>query len=112
VSIAIAGRVRKGWPDAALPAFVLGVFAGPMTREFGWTLGSYQACTLVYTFGVLLCSPWNGILCDRHGTRAVACIGMPVSALGIAGFALVQPSAWCCRDPACSRCSARRSPSP
>jgi hypothetical protein len=54
VSIAIAGRVRKGWPDAALPAFVLGVFAGPMTREFGWTLGSYQACTLVYTFGVLL----------------------------------------------------------
>ena len=79
---------------SALPAFVLGVFAGPMTGEFGWTLGSFQAGTLIYTFGVLLCSPLIGILCDRHGARAVACIGMPLSALGIAGFAFVQPSVW------------------
>lgn len=79
---------------SALPAFVLGVFAGPMTREFGWSLGAYQAGTLVYTAGILACSPWVGSLCDRLGARAVACVGMPLSAVGIAAFALVQPSVW------------------
>ncbi len=79
---------------SALPAFVLGVFAGPMTREFGWSLGAYQAGTLVFTLGILVCSPWVGGLCDRLGARAVACVGMPVSAIGIAAFALVQPSIW------------------
>jgi predicted MFS family arabinose efflux permease len=92
VVVAAAAGVMLG--ISALPAFVLGVFAGPMTGEFGWTLGSFQAGTLIYTFGVLLCSPLIGILCDRHGARAVACIGMPLSALGIAGFAFVQPSVW------------------
>jgi hypothetical protein len=41
---------------SAIPAFVLGVFAGPMTREFGWSLGAYQGGTLVFTLGILLCS--------------------------------------------------------
>ena len=92
VLVAAAAGVMLG--ISALPAFVLGVFAGPMTREFGWSLGAYQAGTLVFTVGVLACSPWVGGLCDRHGARAVACIGMPLSALGIAGFALVQPGVW------------------
>jgi predicted MFS family arabinose efflux permease len=92
VLIAAAAGVMLG--VSALPAFVLGVFAGPMTREFGWSLGAYQAGTLVYTVGILACSPWVGSLCDRLGARAVACVGMPLSAVGIAAFALVQPSIW------------------
>lgn len=92
VLVAAAAGVMLG--VSALPAFVLGVFAGPMTREFGWSLGAYQAGTLVYTVGILACSPWVGSLCDRLGARAVACVGMPLSAVGIAAFSLVQPSIW------------------
>lgn len=92
VLVAAAAGVMLG--VSALPAFVLGVFAGPMTREFGWSLGAFQAGTLVYTFGILLCSPVIGALCDRLGARAVACVGMPLSAVGIAAFSLVQPSIW------------------
>jgi predicted MFS family arabinose efflux permease len=92
VLVAAAAGVMLG--VSALPAFVLGVFAGPMTREFGWSLGAYQAGTLVYTAGILACSPWVGSLCDRLGARAVACVGMPLSAVGIAAFSLVQPSVW------------------
>ncbi len=79
---------------SAIPAFVLGVFAGPMTREFGWSLGAYQAGTLVFTLGILLSSSWIGALCDRHGARAVAMVGMPAGAIGVAGLALAQPPAW------------------
>jgi MFS family permease len=79
---------------SAIPAFVLGVFAGPMTREFGWSLGAYQAGTLVFTLGILLCSSWIGGLCDRHGARAVAMVGMPLGAIGVALLALVQSPAW------------------
>ncbi len=77
---------------SSIPPFVLGVFAGPMTREFGWSLGTYQASALVFTVGILLCSAWVGGLCDRHGARAVALVGMPVGALGVAGLAFTQAS--------------------
>ncbi len=63
---------------SALPAYVLGVFAGPMTREFGWSLGAYQAGTLAFTVGILLCSTAVGALCDRCGARPVALVGMPI----------------------------------
>lgn len=79
---------------SAIPAFVLGVFAGPKTREFGWSLGAYQAGTLVLTLGILICSSWIGGLCDRHGARAVAMAGMPLGAIGVALLALVQSPAW------------------
>lgn len=79
---------------SAIPAYVLGVFAGPMTREFGWSLGAYQAGTLVFTVGILLCSTWIGGLCDRYGARAVAMVGMPAGAIGVAGLSLVQAPAW------------------
>lgn len=79
---------------SALPAFVLGVFAGPMTREFGWSLGAFQAGTLVFTAGILSMTAVVGALCDRHGARAVALAGMPAGALGVAGLALAQPPVW------------------
>ncbi len=79
---------------SALPAYVLGVFAGPMTREFGWSLGAYQAGTLLFTLAILLCSTWIGSLCDRHGARAVAMVGMPLGAVGVAGLSLAQQPAW------------------
>lgn len=79
---------------SALPAFVLGVFAGPMTREFGWSLGAFQLGTVVFTAGILSMTAAVGALCDRHGARAVALAGMPAGALGLAGLALAQPPAW------------------
>ncbi len=99
-------EIRRQWPVIAaagtgvmlgissLPAFVLGVFAGPMTGEFGWSLGEYQIAAFVFTLGVLLCSAWIGGLCDRHGARAVALWGMPLAAVGVAGFSLVQAPVW------------------
>lgn len=99
-------ELRRHWPAllaagsgvmlglSAIPAFVLGVFAGPMTREFGWSLGAYQGGTLVFTLGILLTSSWVGALCDRHGARAVALVGMPAGAIGVALLALAQPPPW------------------
>jgi MFS transporter, OFA family, oxalate/formate antiporter len=79
---------------SAIPALVLGVFAGPMTREFGWSLGDYMAGTVFFTLGILVCSSSVGALCDRHGARAVALAGMPLGAVGVAGLALTQSPAW------------------
>jgi predicted MFS family arabinose efflux permease len=56
----------------ALPFYTIGVFAQPLTDEFGWSRAVVQAAVSCALLGVL-CSAWAaGWLIDRIGVRRVA----------------------------------------
>ncbi|MBU6378657.1 MAG: MFS transporter [Gammaproteobacteria bacterium] len=93
-NVLIAACAGVGFSIAAIPPFVLSVFAGPMTRELGWTLQQYQTAGLFIPVGVLIAAPLGGWLLDRYGARRVAMGGLAAFAASVAGFSLVTRDPW------------------
>lgn len=90
----VSAAVGVGLSIAAIPPFVVSVFAGPMTAEFGWSLQAYQTGALFLALGVMFASPLSGWLSDRYQARRIALIGLPLFAAGIAAFSLVGASVY------------------
>lgn len=42
-----------------------------MLRDLGWTYGQFTGATVVFFVAQMVCAPWWGRLCDRHGSRSV-----------------------------------------
>jgi MFS family permease len=93
-TILIAAAAGVGFSFAAIPPFVLSVFAGPMTREFGWSLQQYQTANLFVPLGILVAAPLGGALLDRYGVRRVALVGIVAYAISIAALSLVNAAPW------------------
>lgn len=73
---------------AAIPFYTLGVFAGPVTADTGWTMQQYQTAFTFIIAGTLI-GPLLGHLCDKIGARSVAIIsiiafGLSLGSLGLA----------------------------
>lgn len=92
--VLVAACAGVAFSIAAIPPFVLSVFAGPMTREFGWTLQQFQWATLAVPLGVLIAAPVGGWLLDRYGPRRVALVGLAAFGASVAGLALSTAEAW------------------
>ncbi len=92
--ILLATMAGVGLSIAAIPPYVLGVFARPMTQEFGWSMQAYQTVNLFVTLGIVFASPLGGFLVDRFGPRRVALAGIPAFSLGIAGLGLASVEIW------------------
>lgn len=52
----------------ALAAPFFGLY---MLRDLGWTYPQFTAATVVFFVAQLMCAPWWGRMCDRHGSRTV-----------------------------------------
>lgn len=92
--LVFAAAVGIGLSIAAIPPFVVSIFAGPMTAEFGWSLQAYQTGGLFIALGIMVASPLSGWLSDRHPPRSIALLGIPLFAVGVAGFSLVGASVY------------------
>ncbi|NDB16134.1 MAG: MFS transporter, partial [Gammaproteobacteria bacterium] len=92
--VLIAAAAGVGLSIAGIPTFVLSVFAGPMTRDLGWTLQQFQTGGLFIALGVLVAAPLGGWLLDRYGPRRVAMTGLLAFAAGIAGVSRVGAEPW------------------
>lgn len=90
--IIVAAAIGVGLSIAAIPPFVVSIFAKPMTTEFGWSLQDYQTGSLFIVLGIMVASPISGWLSDRYQPRLIALAGIPLFGLGIAGFSLVGAS--------------------
>jgi MFS family permease len=92
--VLVAACAGVAFSIAAIPPFVLSVFAGPMTREFGWTLQQFQWATFAVPLGVLIAAPVGGWLLDRYGPRRVALVGLAAFGASVAGLALSTAEPW------------------
>ena len=75
---------------SAVPFYSLGVLAGPIATEFGWSRGAIQASLAFSMIGMVLAAVPTGWLTDRYGARPMAAIGLALLAvilvlLGVAG---------------------------
>ncbi|MEH6552291.1 MAG: MFS transporter [Pseudomonadales bacterium] len=69
--IVLSSALGIGLGMAPLPFYTLGVFAGPLSQEFGWGVDKIFIALLVTTLCSLLLSPVIGLIVDRVGARKV-----------------------------------------
>lgn len=91
---------KYGWPVvlastlgialgmSPLPFYTIGVFAGPLKAEFGWTIDKIMSGLVVFTLVAMVASPLVGGLSDRFGVRRVALTSMVLFSLAMMSFAL------------------------
>ena len=91
---------RYGWPVvlastfgislgmSPLPFYTIGVFAQPLSEEFGWGIDQIMFGLVPFCIVTVISAPMAGYLSDRFGVRKVALISMITFSLGMMLFAL------------------------
>jgi len=69
--IVLSSALGIGLGLSPLPIYTLGVFAAPLSQEFGWGIDRIFIALLVTTICSLLLSPLIGLIVDRIGARKV-----------------------------------------
>ena len=70
----------------------IGVFMGPLGREFGWSRTLLSSGVTIASVTTAILSPFFGVMIDRYGSRRVALPGIVVTALAICAFATANGS--------------------
>jgi predicted MFS family arabinose efflux permease len=91
---------RYGWPVvlssalgialgmSPLPFYTIGVFAAPLSAEFGWTIAQIMSALAVFTMVAMVAAPLIGYLTDRVGVRKVVLTSIVCFSFGMMSFAL------------------------
>ena len=74
--------------------YTFGVFAGPLTREFGWTRTQASGALAVSQYTFALCAPAWGLLIDRFGPRPVVVFSVFGMSTVVASLSLLTPNLW------------------
>ena len=104
VSSAKAAEWRAGWPLPLVSAigyaagivylYSLGVFIGPLEREFGWSRVAVTSGLTVVSVLFVVLAPFTGLFIDRWGARRAALPGLVFYGAALAGLSLAGPSLW------------------
>jgi MFS family permease len=78
----------------SVPAYLNGVFIGPLQREFGWTRSAISSGMMLNAAAALLLGPFVGMAVDRLGARRIALAGSVAAILAIALLSAVNVSLW------------------
>lgn len=77
---------------ASINLFAVGIFQGPITREFGWTQTEYALVTPLGTIVTVLSSIVIGRLFDRYGVRRWAMLSAMLFGLALISLYWLAPS--------------------
>ncbi len=71
-----------------------GLFIGPISREFGWSIALASSGVSITAVLIFLLSPLFGIFIDKWGVRRMAIPGLVLMAMVIAGLSLLDGAVW------------------
>ncbi|MEP3208158.1 MAG: MFS transporter [Maribacter sp.] len=71
-----------------LPFYTIGVFAIPLTKNFGWGMDTVMAAMPVFTIGAVFCGPLVGYIADKYGARKTAMVSVLLFGLAFMAFSL------------------------
>jgi MFS family permease len=77
---------------ASINLFAIGIFQGPITKEFGWSQTQYSLVTLIGTIVTVLSSLYIGRLFDRQGVRKWAIVSIVLFAIAMISLYWLTPS--------------------
>ncbi|MEY4356760.1 MAG: hypothetical protein RL469_86 [Pseudomonadota bacterium] len=77
---------------ASVNLFAVGIFQGPITREFGWSQTQYSVVTLVGTLVTVVSSLYIGKLFDRQGVRKWAMVSVVLFGLALISLYWLTPN--------------------
>jgi OFA family oxalate/formate antiporter-like MFS transporter len=77
---------------SVLVVTITGIFATPLTREFGWTMQQVFTGPLVAGLSGILVAPFIGALSDRLGARRIVLISFVIEVLVLASFRYLDGS--------------------
>src|SRR6516162_4686589 len=70
----------------------VGLFMGPLGKEFGWSRTLLSSGPSIATFATAILGPFFGILIDRIGTRRLVLPGLVLTMISICAFSLANGS--------------------
>jgi MFS family permease len=79
---------------ASVNLFAVGIFQGPITKEFGWTQTQYSVVTLVGTIVTVASSLYIGKLFDRQGVRRWALVSILLFGGALISLYWLTPNLW------------------
>lgn len=74
--------------------YTMGVFIGPLEREFGWSRTEITSGLTIVSLVAVLGSPFIGLLIDQIGPRRVGLTGVMAYCAAFALLSLAGPSVW------------------
>ena len=86
--VVVSAGLGIGLGMSPLPFYTVGVFAGPLSEEFGWGVGDVFLGLWFLTLGALIASPIVGLIADRYGVRRVVLVSVVTFSLTMMAFAL------------------------
>ena len=86
--VVLAGSLGISLGMSPLPFYTIGVFAQPLSQEFGWGVDQIMYGLVPFCLATVISAPFAGYLSDRFGVRQVALISILLFALGMMAFAL------------------------
>lgn len=86
--VVMASTLGIGLGMSPLPFYTIGVFAVPLTQNFGWGMDTVMAAMPVFTIAALVMSPLIGFIADRIGARKTALISVLLFGLAFMAFSI------------------------
>ena len=90
-----SGEIKRGWPIVSsaaigiglglspLPFYTIGIFIGPMAKEFGWAPSQVLYALLIYSLVVVFIAPFIGLVADKIGARKVVLVSIVLFGLSM-----------------------------
>lgn len=86
--VVLSSTFGIGLGMSPLPFYTIGVFAIPLTKNFGWGMDTVMGGITVFTLAAVVASPIVGYIADRIGARKTAISSLILFSLSFMAFGL------------------------
>ncbi len=86
--VVLSSAIGIGLGMSPLPFYTIGVFAIPLTKQFGWGMDDVMLGLPIFTIAAIIMSPLIGLVADKYGVRKTVLGAVLLFGLTFVAFAL------------------------